>query len=131
MINITLLVFFRLKHSNTAKKYAQSENSDKLNAHAERNAIKKFNSICSKKKNIKRTQVNLLVVRFSKSGEVGESRPCLHCLQGLLNSKIKIKWIYYSNAKGAIVREKLITMLMSDKTYISSGNCYKKWRDSF
>lgn len=65
--------------------------------------------------------VDLIVVRFSKTGILGDSRPCYHCIDFMMKSRLNIKYIYYSLATGVIVRERLSEMLKSDKTYVSSG----------
>lgn len=101
-----------------------AENTEKKNAHAEQNALKKLTT-----RQIKMKNISLLVIRLSKSGVLGESRPCMHCIKAMERSKIKIKWVYYSTKGGIIVREKLSNMLESEKTYISSGNrikCYSR-----
>jgi cytidine deaminase len=106
------------KTSAILKKAVIAENTEKKNAHAEQNALKKLMSLPNKKmKNI-----SLLVIRITKTGTVGESRPCLHCLSAMERSKLKIKWVYYSTKEGTIVREKLSEMKESEKTYISTGN---------
>jgi len=65
--------------------------------------------------------VSMFVIRLSKTGVLGESRPCYHCLQTMLKSRLNIKYIYYSTATGLIIREELCNMLQSVKTYISWG----------
>lgn len=104
-------------NTSTVLKVVTAENTEKKNAHAEQNALKKLISFPKKMKNI-----SLLVIRMSKNGTLGESRPCYHCLSAMERSKLNIKWIYYSTKEGTIVREKFVEMKCSDKTYISSGN---------
>jgi len=66
--------------------------------------------------------VDLLVIRVSKTGKLGNSRPCKHCLLHLSQNKdVKVRNVYYSTRDTTIVREKFNTMLESDKTYVSSG----------
>lgn len=65
--------------------------------------------------------VDIFVVRFAKTGTLGESRPCYHCLMSLAKSHLRIKYVYYSTTDGFIVREKFSTMIDSPLTYISSG----------
>jgi hypothetical protein len=90
------------------------ENDEKK--HAEIHAIEKLDHQKIKK------SVNLLVVRLSKSGELGESRPCYHCLQSLKKTKIKIKYVYFSTESKIITREKFKNMLCVNIFYVSSGH---------
>lgn len=69
--------------------------------------------------------VNLLVIRFSKSGILGSSRPCYNCIKRLeayaSRYNIKIANIYYSTNDGTIESENLKFMKDSYKTYIANG----------
>lgn len=67
-------------------------------------------------------KVDLLVIRLSKTGVYGSSRPCFHCLKMLDGCKVKINFVYYSTAEGTIVRERFNQMMNSDLTYVSLGN---------
>lgn len=87
--------------------------------HAEMDALNKVSTW----KNVPNC-VDLLVIRFSKSGLLSESRPCMHCIYFLQNSKLIIKNVYYSNSNGKITKEKFNNMLNSPLTYISSGIRY-------
>ncbi len=71
-----------------------------LSIHAEMDAMKKIKS--------KRKQLNLLVVRFSNSGKLCESKPCYHCIEQL--KKLNLNKIYYSKEDESIVCEKLSMM---------------------
>ncbi len=89
-----------------------------MSTHAEIDALNKLKS----KKNINlKNRFDLMVIRISKTGILGESRPCFHCLQTLEKSGVKIHNVYYSTEKGKIVREKFNTMKESKKTTYSSG----------
>jgi tRNA(Arg) A34 adenosine deaminase TadA len=69
-----------------------------------------------------RESYDIVVIRFSKSGKLGISRPCLHCLRALYTSNINIKHVYYSTGNDQeIVRESLIDMINDDVVHISSG----------
>jgi hypothetical protein len=59
---------------------------------------------------------------MSKKGEIGESRPCYHCLKSLKKSGIKIKHVYYSTEAKIITREKFKDMINVEIYYVSSGN---------
>jgi cytidine deaminase len=71
--------------------------------------------------------VNLVVVRYSKHGTLGESRPCFHCLTFLAASQINIDMVYYSNERGEMVKEKFSHMIESkfETARITSGMKHK------
>lgn len=70
---------------------------------------------------------DLFVVRFSKAGILGNSRPCRHCILRMMLSDIKIHTVYYSTETGEIREEKLTSMLSSEMTYVSTGNRTRTW----
>lgn len=84
--------------------------------HAEIDAYTKIKGY----KNIPKV-MDMFVIRITKTGDLAESRPCYHCLDFLIKSKLNIKYIYYSTKDGKIVREVFKNMITSEKTYISSG----------
>jgi hypothetical protein len=81
--------------------------------------IDAMNKIRMRRKNPR--SVSMFVIRLSKLGTLGESRPCYHCLDRMIKSRLNIKYIYYSTSTGLILRENLCDMLHSNKTYISCG----------
>jgi cytidine deaminase len=83
--------------------------------HAEVDAVTKIID----HKNLPR-KMDLFVIRLSKTGELGESRPCLHCLKILRRSGMCFKWIYYSTSQQTIVRDSFSNLICS-KSYISKG----------
>jgi len=58
----------------------------------------------------------IVVVRIGKDGNLKNSRPCNHCLEMMIN--YKIKKVMYSTDSGEIVSEKPSEM---DLLHISSG----------
>jgi cytidine deaminase len=88
--------------------------------HAEHAALIKLIKFKNRPQNL-----DLLVVRFSKGGKLGESRPCLNCLKKLEYTAekhgINICSVHYSTCKGLIESETLRDMRLSSKTYISGG----------
>ena len=84
--------------------------------HAEIDALNKINFWKGRPK-----KVDLVVIRFSKHGVLGDSRPCYHCLARLMSANIGIKHVYYSTRDGTIVKENFKTILDNPITYISSG----------
>jgi hypothetical protein len=85
--------------------------------HAEVGAVKKLKPRDKTKKPI---CVDLLVIRINKSGGLTMSKPCFFCTKKLSSLVgYKIRKIYYSDAKGNIVRETF-------SVFLKSGSCYKK-----
>ncbi len=68
-----------------------------------------------------RNPVDLVVIRLSRTGTLGESRPCFHCIRKIYKSGINLRHVYYSTKEGIIKREKFIDLCVT-KTYISRGN---------
>lgn len=66
-------------------------------------------------------KLDLMVIRISKCGAIGNARPCFHCMKQLDQAKfVNIRNVYYSNNTGNIVCCKFDDLL-GDDTYISSG----------
>ena len=83
--------------------------------HAEVDVIEKVKNY----KNLPK-EVDLVVIRLSKTGELGESKPCFHCLDTMKKSKINIKNVYYSTASKKIIKQSFTELIHSD-SYISLG----------
>ncbi len=92
--------------------------------HAECDAINKLI-----KSPLKYKKLDLLVIRQTQNGVIGESRPCNNCLKKIKfivqHKGIKIKYILYSTKDGTIVKEKLTDMLESDIVHTSKGYLWK------
>lgn len=89
------------------------ENKTCTTIHAELDALSKINTwkVCPKK-------IDLIVIKIKKNGEIGDAKPCDHCIKILDDSKIIIKNVYYSskiNDKYYIVKEKFSKMKNYDK----------------
>ncbi len=88
--------------------------------HAEHKAI--INLPCLKrKKNLKK--VDIIVVRTTKSGTLGLSKPCYHCLIAM-NTLIKekgyiIEDIYYTNSDGNLERTDLNKLLHDENCHVT------------
>lgn len=125
-------IFFPYKNTDPKARIVTGINIPKssyglVSQHAEHNALIKL----YKKKHIPRC-LDLLVIRLSKSGIVGESRPCLHCIRRLQKmvdrNGVRISNVYYSTKYGDIERENLSDMENKDSTYVSSGYKQKRFR---
>lgn len=80
-------------------------------AHAEENAIRRL-QVLPRRRHLKR--VDMLVIRVSKTGIIGCSKPCEHCLQEismkLPDKGYYIGKIYYSDKEGDISVDSLVNM---------------------
>ncbi len=89
--------------------------------HAEIDAILRLPSLYKKKKLIK---INLLVIRFLKSGKLASSKPCFNCITNMINippkKGYKIEDIYYSENNETIIKTNINKLLNEDKPYITS-----------
>ncbi len=63
----------------------------------------------------------MLVVRFLKTSELANSKPCANCIRILENNKkgYKIKDIYYSTDDGTIVKSSLYKLKQDENVHIS------------
>jgi cytidine deaminase len=88
--------------------------------HAERDAISSLKQ--RKKKKLKK--VNILVIKASKTGIYGNSKPCYHCIMDMKNYTetfgYKIDNVYYTNCEGNIENKKLKTLLIEKQFHFSS-----------
>lgn len=68
--------------------------------------------------------IDIVVVRISKCGKLGYSRPCENCIRRMIkfNNEIKIGNVYYSDSDGTFKMERLTSMYESPLTKMSSGN---------
>ena len=89
-------------------------NYNNTSIHAEIDAMKKLPY-----KKI-RNKMDLIVIKLTKSGKFGDSRPCLTCLKSMRS--LRIKHVYYSTCSGNIMRENFNGMEESPITYLSYGH---------
>lgn len=128
------------KFSNWAfGKFAIGENSERfrfgnnrLSTHAEMDALKKLDNLIRVRK-CKKQQMDLVVIRINKSGNLCESAPCYHCTRELQNSKVvTINKLYFSRWDGTITCIKFSEWMKNENFHVSKGwkwmakNCYKK-----
>jgi deoxycytidylate deaminase len=86
--------------------------------HAEMDALERLHKNPKMKKNIK---LNMLVARIRSDHTFGMSRPCLLCTRAIMNSKLRIKKIKYTDDMGNIITEDIKSLLNEDKIHISKG----------
>jgi len=108
--------------------------------HAEEDAI---NRLPPKERSKRFDNVNLIVIRTTKTGVFGNSAPCVHCLKYMKEDAesrgYKINKIYYSNSDGNIECHKLNDLIASNNLHISAyykTNNYNmtkwfKWRSKY
>ena len=87
--------------------------------HAEVDGLNKLMPLKTKGK---LKHVNLIVIRISKKNKLQSSKPCIKCIQTLINSKKKgyhIRHIYYSDHNNNIIKTNLNSLLKED-IHISS-----------
>jgi len=89
--------------------------------HAEEAAIDNLPPL---KRSNRPMNVNLVVIKTTKTKILGNSSPCIHCLK-IMKEKAVLKGyniikIYYSNSNGVIVCRRLNDLIISDYLYISS-----------
>lgn len=110
-----------------AENHLSQHNKSSKTVHAEIAALNKLirNKNITKNSN-KKQKFNLIVLRYTKSGKLSTSRPCLHCIDRLEEACMKygiiIKTVYYSTTDGKIESEKFCDMKYSQCTQISSWN---------
>jgi hypothetical protein len=97
-------------------------NSGLPSTHAEMDGLRRIRVHHSRNPKRNKDCYDIIVIRLSKSGKLGISRPCYHCLKSLSESNINIKYVYYSTGNGdEIVRESLNEMLNNEVSHISAG----------
>ena len=90
--------------------------------HAEHDAILRLP--CLKNKNKKLVKINLLVIRFLKTYTLANSKPCLKCIQNMIELPkkrgYKIEDIYYSENDRTIIKTNINKLLNEPVQHISS-----------
>ena len=108
-----LLVYFEISVNYEANiltygsNYFLPENSIHNSIHAEHDAINRLPPVKTKKI----VNVNLMVIRASKTGVLGMSKPCEHCIKMMLIKGLEkgyyISKIYYSDINGDLIKTSL------------------------
>jgi tRNA(Arg) A34 adenosine deaminase TadA len=88
--------------------------------HAEINCLRSYKKIKDKP-----NRLDIIVIRLSKTGILGQSRPCHDCLKSLQKSGIDIRYVIYSTDNQKIIRERFCDMIKSIYSHKSSGFRYK------
>ena len=89
--------------------------------HAEEDAIMKLRF--NKKRKIK---IDMVVIRYNKSNNLCESKPCINCISAMYISCIKkgyiIKDVYHSTHDGVMIKRKLTDLINDKIQHISMFN---------
>lgn len=89
--------------------------------HAEHDAILRLPYLKNKNKLVK---INLLVIRFLKTYELASSKPCLKCIQNMIDIPkkrgYKIEDIYYSENDRTIIKTNINKLLNDPVHHVSS-----------
>ena len=77
--------------------------------HAEIDAMSRLPYYFNNKK--RKKKLDLIVIRINLHGELRQSKPCIHCIKYLNRMKnYTIRYVYYSNNDGLIVRTNFNTL---------------------
>jgi len=99
-----------------------------VSQHAEIDAYEKTKHLVKSKK-IKNNTFDMIVMRITKNGVIGESAPCRNCMIKLRKNKIiKIRNLYYSSSDGSIICKPFNTF---NTHHISSGNLLLQSKRNF
>jgi hypothetical protein len=119
-------VLYRISHG--INYYDRMTNTKRI--HSEYNAIQKLPPV-RKQKRLK--EINMLTINVSSTAKIKNGKPCMHCLWDMLTLPPKkgyvIKYVYYSDGTGNIVKEKLTSLINSGDFHISGANKLKKYHD--
>ena len=112
-------------HSNNTiigeNSFRYLNNNNKVSIHAEMDALNKL-FIMKKMRRVKKTKMDLVVIRINRNGKLCESAPCYHCTQELLkNNLIVIDKLYYSTVYGNIICIKFDDWIKYGLPQISKG----------
>lgn len=101
----TISVFYTI--SLGINSYKNHTKTNGASVHAEHDAITRL----PVRKSRKLKRINILVIKTSKTGKLGNSKPCYNCIMHMLNLApkygYKINYVYYSNDNGDIEKIKL------------------------
>lgn len=95
--------------------------NDARSIHAEQDALMglKPNKYRNRKK-----AVNIMVVRISRMGKLQSSKPCMYCIEAMMNTGVhrgyKINKVFYSNSDETISYETLYNMHSNPNKHVSS-----------
>jgi cytidine deaminase len=90
--------------------------------HSEQDAINRYLKL-SKKYN---KRVDILNIKTSIDGKLMNSKPCKHCVLRMIESKIKIRYVLYSDSEGEIImttlKELYLEVQTNENYHVSRGS---------
>jgi hypothetical protein len=109
--------------------YNNANDSTCSSIHAETNAMRKLLPLPRQKKLKK---VDLLVIRVSKNGQYGNSKPCIHCILRLSKTLPEKGYIlhdvHYTDEHGAIISIRFQNLLHEATPHISRFYVQKNFK---
>ena len=92
--------------------------------HAEDNGMNNVIRLNRYKKILSKGEsIDIFVIRISKTGVIGLSRPCRNCIKRLSKCPFPIGNVYYSIDSNRIAREKFINMFQNiEQAILSTGD---------
>lgn len=121
-----LLQFSILKINGVLKVISYGENYFKphpvleTTVHAEHDAII---NLPARPRNLRHKKVDILIIRTSKTGCLGMSKPCAHCIDIMSEMApkkgYKINRVYYTTEEGVILCDKLDKLICDPDMHIS------------
>lgn len=124
----TIIVPFAVK-SYGENQYNNTSDSTCSSIHAEANAMRKLLPL-RRQKNLKK--IDLLVIRVSKNGQFGNSKPCIHCILNLSKNLPEkgyvLQDVYYTDEKGNIIAIKFQNLLHETTPHISRFYVQKNFK---
>jgi hypothetical protein len=94
------------------------------NTHAEVDALRRYHGFLTSKR-IKARRVNVLVIRFNKSGNLCESAPCFHCSRKLFDGgMVVVDKLFYSRSDGSVTGIKFRDWMDKEDFHLTRG-----WRE--
>jgi hypothetical protein len=109
--------------------YNNASDSTCSSIHAEENAMRKLLPLRRQKKLKK---VDLLVIRVSKSGQLGNSKPCIHCIlnlsKNLPDKGYVLHAVHYTDETGEIKTARFQNLLQETTPHISRFYVQKNFK---
>lgn len=93
-----------------------------MSQHAEENALQRVHYT---------NRCDIVVVRLSKNGQFGNSRPCTHCLYKMKHRRgLTVVDVYYSTSVGQLVCQRMTDLMQEAYQHVSTGHRKRKVKSS-
>jgi hypothetical protein len=125
---LTIAAPFAIK-SYGENQYNNASDSTCSSIHAEANAMRKLLPL-RRQKNLKK--IDLLVIRVSKNGQFGNSKPCIHCIlnlsKNLPDKGYTLQDVYYTDERGDIIANKFQNLIHESNPHMSRFYTQKNFK---